>query len=93
MMNYETILHRSFFHAWLMLISISSVKVSVGLFLLRLVQGKWYKVGSSQQSARSTSDCSSASYNRVDKLPTCFDGSMLRHSVGSLVASLEFDCV
>jgi hypothetical protein len=86
MMNYEAILHRSWYHAWLMLIGISSVKVSVGLFLLRLVQGKWYKVCSSEKSARTTSDWSSAYYNRVDNLPTGFDGSMFWYLVSSLHA-------
>ncbi|KAL2068836.1 hypothetical protein VTL71DRAFT_15174 [Oculimacula yallundae] len=35
--------HYSWFHAWINVLGISLVKISVGLFLLRLVQGKWYK--------------------------------------------------
>jgi len=42
-MNIQKILHWSYFHAWLIVVGISSVKISVGFFLLRLVQGKWYK--------------------------------------------------
>lgn len=42
--NMMTIFHWSWFHGWINVIGISSVKISIGLFLLRLVQGKWYKV-------------------------------------------------
>lgn len=42
--NYEEFLHWSYFHGWLIVLGICSVKISVGFFLLRLVQGKWYKV-------------------------------------------------
>ncbi|KAH6711072.1 hypothetical protein BKA61DRAFT_695010 [Leptodontidium sp. MPI-SDFR-AT-0119] len=41
--NMMTIFHWSWFHGWVNVIGISSVKISIGLFLLRLVQGKWYK--------------------------------------------------
>ncbi|TVY75908.1 hypothetical protein LSUE1_G007216 [Lachnellula suecica] len=44
LVNYTEILHRSFYHAWILVVGISAVKISVGLFLLRLVQGKWWKV-------------------------------------------------
>jgi hypothetical protein len=44
MANYEAILHYSYFHALLNVLGISSVKISVGLFLLRIIHGKWYKV-------------------------------------------------
>ena len=42
--NMMTIFHWSWFHGWVNVIGISSVKISIGLFLLRLVQGKWYNV-------------------------------------------------
>lgn len=42
--NFTEILYWTFFHSWMLVIGISSVKLSVGFFLLRLVQGKWYKV-------------------------------------------------
>lgn len=45
--NMMTIFHWSWFHGWVNVIGISSVKISIGLFLLRLVQGKWYKVSRS----------------------------------------------
>jgi len=41
--NFAAILHYSYFHGSAIVIGISSVKISVGFFLLRLVQGKWYK--------------------------------------------------
>ena len=44
LMNFQEILHWSYFHAWVIVIGNSSVKISVGFFLLRLVQGRWYKV-------------------------------------------------
>lgn len=43
--NFQEILRWSYYHSWILVIGISSVKISVGFFLLRLVQGKWYKVG------------------------------------------------
>ncbi len=42
--NMKTIFHWSWFHSWVNVVGISTVKISIGLFLLRLVQGKWYKV-------------------------------------------------
>ena len=42
--NTETIQEWSFFHAWIVVVGISFVKISIGFFLLRLVQGKWLKV-------------------------------------------------
>jgi hypothetical protein len=44
LMNFTEILQWSYYHGWILVIGISSVKISVGFFLLRLVQGKWYKV-------------------------------------------------
>ncbi|KAN0119617.1 hypothetical protein V8E51_001825 [Hyaloscypha variabilis] len=41
--NTETIQEWSFFHAWIVVVGISFVKISIGFFLLRLVQGKWLK--------------------------------------------------
>ncbi|KAH7336337.1 hypothetical protein BKA65DRAFT_552994 [Rhexocercosporidium sp. MPI-PUGE-AT-0058] len=41
--NMQTIAHWSWFHAIINVTGVSCVKISVGLFLLRLVQGKWYK--------------------------------------------------
>jgi len=41
--NFSSILHWGYFHGIVLVTGISSVKVSVGFFLLRLVQGKWYK--------------------------------------------------
>ncbi|CZT51243.1 uncharacterized protein RSE6_12363 [Rhynchosporium secalis] len=43
MANQMIIAHYSWFHAWINVLGTSLVKVSIGLFLLRLVQGKWYK--------------------------------------------------
>ncbi|KAG9234501.1 hypothetical protein BJ875DRAFT_484127 [Amylocarpus encephaloides] len=43
MSNLPTILHYSYHHGWLIVTGISSVKISIGFFLLRLVQGKWFK--------------------------------------------------
>lgn len=42
--NMGTVLHWSWFQALLTVIGISSVKVSIGLFLLRLVEGRLYTV-------------------------------------------------
>ena len=42
--NLKTILHWGYFHGLATVTGISSVKVSVGFFLLRLVEWKWYKV-------------------------------------------------
>jgi hypothetical protein len=42
--NFEKILHYSYFHGWIIVTGISSVKISVGFFLLRLIQNKWFKV-------------------------------------------------
>ena len=42
--DYETIQEWSYFHAWIVVLGISFVKISIGFFLLRLVQGKWLKV-------------------------------------------------
>lgn len=42
--NLQEIFHWSYFHAWIIVLGNSSVKLSVGFFLLRLVQGRWYKV-------------------------------------------------
>lgn len=44
MSNYTDILHYSYHHGWILVVGITSVKLSVGFFLLRLVQGKWFKV-------------------------------------------------
>jgi len=46
--NLQEILHWSYFHSWVIVLGNSSVKLSVGFFLLRLVQGRWYKVRLSQ---------------------------------------------
>jgi presenilin-like A22 family membrane protease len=54
--NFSMILHWSYFHSWLLVIGITSVKLSVGFFLLRLVQGKWYKVSSSDLMLKSRTD-------------------------------------
>ena len=43
----ETIQEWSYFHAWIVVAGISFVKISIGFFLLRLVQGKWLKVNNS----------------------------------------------
>jgi len=43
MANQMILAHYSWFHAWINVLGTSLVKISVGLFLLRLVQGKWYK--------------------------------------------------
>jgi hypothetical protein len=58
MMNYQEIVHWSYHHAWIVVIGVSSVKISVGCLLLRLVQGKWYKVGSSGHDLLLTSNAS-----------------------------------
>jgi hypothetical protein len=42
--NLTLISHWTYSHSWILGIGISSVKIWVGCFLLRLVQGKWYKV-------------------------------------------------
>jgi hypothetical protein len=41
----QTIQEWSYFHAWIIVVGISFVKISIGFFLLRLVQNKWLKVG------------------------------------------------
>ncbi|CAG8971142.1 hypothetical protein HYALB_00008620 [Hymenoscyphus albidus] len=41
--NYADIMHYSYHHGWILVTGITCVKLSVGFFLLRLVQGKWYK--------------------------------------------------
>jgi len=69
MMNYQEVVHWSYHHAWIVVIGVSSVKISVGCFLLRLVQGKWYKVGSSSHDFLPTSNASPALYHRMDCLP------------------------
>jgi len=38
-----TVSHWLYFHSWIIVMGISFVKISIGFFLLRLVQGKWYK--------------------------------------------------
>ncbi|TVY45507.1 hypothetical protein LSUB1_G000863 [Lachnellula subtilissima] len=43
MMNYGQIVHWSYHHAWILIIGITCVKISVGIFLLRLIQGKLYR--------------------------------------------------
>jgi hypothetical protein len=45
--NLATITQWLFHHAWLIVLGISTAKISVGFFLLRLVQGRWYKVSTS----------------------------------------------
>jgi len=50
--NLQEILHWSYFHAWVIVLGNSSVKLSVGFFLLRLVQGRWYKVCMLQSASR-----------------------------------------
>ena len=47
--NLTLISHWTYFHSWILVVGISSVKISVGFFLLRLVQGKWYKVSFDQK--------------------------------------------
>lgn len=47
--NLMDIIHLSFFQAIVIVTGISATKISVGFFLLRLVQGKWYKVCSSRR--------------------------------------------
>lgn len=42
--NVNSIVRYLWFHTWIMVLGISFVKISVGFFLLRLVQGKLYKV-------------------------------------------------
>jgi hypothetical protein len=42
--NNQTITEWSYFHAWIIVVGISFVKISIGFFLLTLVQGKWLKV-------------------------------------------------
>ncbi|TVY25562.1 hypothetical protein LHYA1_G005763 [Lachnellula hyalina] len=49
MMNYGQIVHWSYHHAWILIIGITCVKLSVGIFLLRLIQGKLYRASSSWQ--------------------------------------------
>lgn len=44
MSNYTEIIHWSYHHGWILVVGISSVKISLGIFLIRLVQKKWYKV-------------------------------------------------
>jgi len=41
--NFSNILYWSYYHSFTIVMGISLVKISVGFFLLRLVQGKWYK--------------------------------------------------
>ncbi len=43
------IIHLSYFQSIVIVTGISATKISVGFFLLRLVQGKWYKVCSSRR--------------------------------------------
>ncbi|RDL36492.1 uncharacterized protein BP5553_05844 [Venustampulla echinocandica] len=43
MSNFTEIVHWSYHHGWILVVGISSVKISVGIFLIRLVQKKWYK--------------------------------------------------
>jgi hypothetical protein len=47
--NLTIISHWTYFHSWILVIGISSVKISVGSFLLRLVQGKWHKASFDQK--------------------------------------------
>lgn len=42
--NNKIISQWSCFHSWIIVVGISFVKISIGFFLLRLVQGKWLKV-------------------------------------------------
>jgi hypothetical protein len=48
--NMMTVSHWAYFHSWIIVMGISFVKISIGFFLLRLVQGKWYKVCSTPTS-------------------------------------------
>ncbi|KAF4620180.1 hypothetical protein G7Y89_g14640 [Cudoniella acicularis] len=41
--NYTEVLHWTYHHGWIIVVGISSVKISIGFFLLRLVQKKWFK--------------------------------------------------
>ncbi|KAH6679760.1 hypothetical protein B0J14DRAFT_305982 [Halenospora varia] len=41
--NYTQVLHWSYHHGWIIVVGISSVKLSIGFFLLRLVQKPLYK--------------------------------------------------
>ncbi|TVY19162.1 hypothetical protein LARI1_G002762 [Lachnellula arida] len=43
MKNYDQILHWTYHHSWILIVGISGVKISVGIFLLRLIQGKMYR--------------------------------------------------
>ncbi|TVY90792.1 hypothetical protein LAWI1_G004212 [Lachnellula willkommii] len=43
MKNYGQILHWTYHHSWILVVGISGVKISVGIFLLRLIQGKMYR--------------------------------------------------
>jgi hypothetical protein len=44
--NLKEIFRYSYHHGWIIVVGISAVKLSVGLFLFRLAQGKWFKVSS-----------------------------------------------
>jgi hypothetical protein len=41
--NVETIYHWIYFHSLIIMVGVRLVKISIALFLLRLVPGKWYK--------------------------------------------------
>jgi len=72
MMNYGQIVHWSYHHAWILIIGITCVKLSVGIFLLRLIQGKLYRASSSWQRSMLNSNVSTAVHHRVDGFPARF---------------------
>jgi len=85
--NMMTISHWQFYHNLLIVVGISSVKISVGFFLLRLVQGRWYKVCFSRLLLRLQGNKVSnflAINNCMDRLPVPVHGGKCGHIVSIL---------
>lgn len=66
MANYEGILHWMYFHGWVIVLGICTVKISVGFFLLRLVQGKWYKASEALSYSDKITDSFVAVHHHLD---------------------------
>lgn len=80
MENYQEILHWTYFHGWIIVLGICSVKISVGFFLLRLVQGKWYKVCLAPFVPLNPLTELSAVHNRLGIFPHCLYACVHRNT-------------
>jgi len=92
--NFQEILHWSYFHAWVIVLGNSSVKLSVGFFLLRLVQGRWYKVCMRQSAGSGFELTAIAFYHCLDCVSVRLHSSMSRDTdipMPSGQWSMEYD--